>query len=191
MARDTGWFSGRSLAAFAGGAVVALIASRILPPILAQASGAAQAAAGRDPFDALAEDHRAILSLLDAIERSPDNATFHRTQLLLRLKRRLAAHALAEEDVVYPLLHDRARATEDTRHLYDEHADMKVRLFALEQMPKDDQRWNGLVRELKTLIEGHVRQEENVDFPKLRERLNKQDTVLMSGTMQREKALIL
>lgn len=183
MATDTGWFSGRGLAAFAGGAVVALIASRILPPILAQASGAAQAAAGRDPFDALAEDHRAILSLLDALERSPDNATFNRTQLLLRLKRRLAAHALAEEDVVYPLLHDRAHATEDARHLYDEHADMKVRLFALEQAPKDDQRWNDRVRELKALIEGHIRQEEQVDFPKLRERLNKQDTVLMSGTM--------
>ncbi|WP_448190220.1 hemerythrin domain-containing protein [Azospirillum sp. sgz301742] len=191
MATDTGWFSGRSLAAFAGGAVVALIASRVLPPILAQAAGSAQAAAGRDPFDALAEDHRAILSLLDALERSPDNAPFNRTQLLLRLKRRLAAHALAEEDVVYPLLFDRARATEDTRHLYDEHADMKVRLFALEQTPKDDQRWNGLVRELKTLIEGHIRQEEEVDFPKLRERLDKKDTVLVSGTIQREKALIL
>ncbi|HYH18430.1 MAG TPA: hemerythrin domain-containing protein [Azospirillum sp.] len=183
--------SANGLMAFAGGVLVALIASRIMPPLVAQAAGTMRAQAGRDPFDALAHDHRIILSLLDEMEHSPEHATVRRTQLLLRLKRRLAAHALAEEDVVYPLLHDQAHAVEDTRHLYAEHADMKMHLFALERMPKDDPRWHGRVGELRALIAGHVRQEEEVDFPKLRERLDQRATVRLSGSVEREKALVL
>jgi len=189
--RNSGWFSGNGFAAFASGAMIALIASRVLPPIIAHAAGAARVGAGRDPFATLEQDHRAILSLLQSMERSPDNAVFHRTQLFLRLKRRLGAHALAEEDVVYPLLHDRAREVEDTKHLYAEHGDMKRLLFALETTAKNDVSWVVRVRELRTLIEGHIRQEEEVDFPKLRQILNEQDTLILSSGVSREKALIL
>ena len=181
----------RGLAAFTTGALAAVIASRVLPPLLAQAAGSAQAAAGRDPFDALADDHRIILSLLDRMESSPDNAVFDRTQLLLRLKRRLSAHALAEEDVVYPLLHGRAHEVDDTMHLYSEHAEMKMHLFTLEQMPKSDPRWRG---------HGHRTEEPDrrtrqaggrSRFPKLRAVLDQKETAMMSGGMQREKALLL
>jgi hemerythrin superfamily protein len=191
MTRDTGLISLRGLAAFTTGALAAVIASRVLPPLVAQAAGSAQAAAGRDPFDALADDHRIILSLLNRMESSPDNATFDRTQLLLRLKRRLSAHALAEEDVVYPLLHGRAHEVDDTMHLYSEHAEMKMHLFTLEQMPKSDPRWRGIATELRDLIAGHVKQEEEVDFPKLRAVLDQKETAMMSGGVQREKALLL
>ena len=105
----------RGLAAFAGGAAAAFFAARILPPFLAQASGTVRAAAGRDPFDMLANDHRIILALLEEMEHSPDNATFSRMQKLLTVKRRLSAHALAEEDVIYPMLHDTAGAVSDAR----------------------------------------------------------------------------
>jgi len=191
MTRETGLISMRGLAAFTTGALAAVIASRVLPPLLAQAVGSAQVAAGWDPFDTLADDHRIILSLLDRMESSPDNAVFDRTQLLLRLKRRLSAHAIAEEDVVYPLLHGRAHEVDDTMHLYSEHAEMKMHLFTLEQMPKSDPRWRGTVTELKNLIAEHVKQEEEVDFPKLRAVLDQQETAMMSGGMQREKALLL
>jgi hemerythrin superfamily protein len=190
MRRDVG-ISTNGLMAFAGGVLVALIASRLMPPVVAQAAGTMRAQAGRDPFDALAHDHRIILSLLDDMEHSPDHATVRRTQLLLRLKRRLAAHALAEEDVVYPLLHDRAHEEEDTRRLYAEHADMKMHLFALEQMPKDDPGWRARAGALRALIAEHARQEEEVDFPKLRDRLDDRATVRLSGSVQREKALVL
>lgn len=186
--RGRGLFSAGSLAAFAGGAIVAVVASRVLPPLLAQAAGSAT---GRDPFDALADDHRHIMALLNEMEQTRADETFRRTQLLLRLKRRLAAHALAEEDVVYPLLHDRAHEEDDTRRLYGEHADMKMHLFALEQMPKDDPAWAGRLTELKMLIAEHAHQEEEVDFPKLRSALGQQATGRLSGTVQREKALIL
>ncbi|HYD29742.1 MAG TPA: hemerythrin domain-containing protein [Azospirillaceae bacterium] len=191
MATGTKWLSMRGLAAFASGAVAAIIVSRILPPLVAQATGAARAVAGRDPFDALAQDHRQILFLLNEMERSPNDAVFHRTQHLLRLKRRLTAHALAEEDVIYPLLHDQAHEIDDTKRLYGEHAEMKMLLFALEQIPKDDPRWLNRVGDLKALIAEHVYQEENIDFPKLRQLLGRQAIVRLSGSVQREKAFVL
>lgn len=191
MGTESGWLSGRGLAAFAGGAVVALIASRVLPPLLAQAAGSARVAAGRDPFDTLIQDHRVILSLLGEMEVSPEHATVRRTQLLLRLKRKLAAHAMAEEDVVYPMLHDRAQEVEDTRRLYAEHADMKMMLFQLETMPKDGPDWRATVARLRTLIADHIHQEEDIDFPRLRDRLEGRETALLSGGISREKALIL
>jgi hemerythrin superfamily protein len=184
-------FNMRGLAAFAGGAAAAFFASRLLPPFLAQAAGAARAAAGRDPFDMLAQDHRIILDLLEQMERSPDNATFTRTQKLLQVKRRLSAHALAEEDVIYPMLHDAAGAVSDVRHLYAEHAEIKMHLHALEMMAKNDPDWARRAGELRVLVQSHARQEEEIDFPKLRAALSERETRRMTGSMQREKALLL
>lgn len=191
MARHSGWISARGLAAFAGGAAAAVLVSRVLPPLLAQATGAARASAGRDPFAGLEHDHRVILSLLTEMVESPPDAVVRRTQLLLRLKRRLAAHALAEEDVVYPLLHDDAHAEDDAHQLYGEHAEMKMRLAALERMAKDDPDWTGIARGLKDLIASHARQEEEVDFPRVRAVLDGRGNARLSGAVSREKALIL
>ena len=184
-------FSSDGLVMFAAGVVAGMVAGRLLPPVVAQAAGAARAAAGRDPFEGLIADHRIFVSLLSKMENTPPDAVFQRTQLFLRLKRRLGAHALAEEDVIYPLLHDEAKAAEDARHLYHEHADMKMHLYALEQLPKNDPQWVGRVRALKALIEEHARQEEEVDFPKVRKALDERRTKRMAGDLQREKALLL
>lgn len=188
---DMGWLSARGLAMMAGGAALALVASRLLPPVVAQLAGTARHAAGRDGIDALIDDHRHIQSLLVAMVQTPMDAPGRRTQLLLRLKRRLAAHAMAEEDVVYPLLHDQARKEEDAKHLYGEHAEMKMHLFDLEQTAKDDPRWLAVALDLKRIIDGHIRQEEEIDFPALRNSLDDGQTAIMSGGVAREKALIL
>lgn len=191
MGGKLGLLFGQSMTAFAGGAVAAVVASRLLPPLVAQAAGVARAASGGDPLETLIADHRRFVALLTEMEQSSDTATFHRTQLLLRLKRGLAAHALAEEDIVYPLLHDEAKAADDAKHLYSEHADMKIHLYALEQMPKDDPEWAARAGTLRQLIEAHARHEEEVDFPKLRQVLSEQAMRQLAGHVQREKALIL
>jgi hemerythrin superfamily protein len=139
----------------------------------------------------LIADHRIFELLLSEMEKSADNEYLHRTQLFLRLKRRLAAHAMAEEDVVYPLLHDQARAAEDAKHLYAEHADIKIHLHALEQLPKNDREWVQRASALKALIVSHARHEEDVDFPKLRLILSPSEAIRLSGNVQREKALVL
>lgn len=191
MVARMGRLPGRGLGAFAWGAAAAVFASRVLPPLIAQVAGAARVNAESDPFAVLVADHRKFVSLLTEMERSDSRAVFNRTQLFLRLKRRLAAHAMAEEDIVYPLLHDRAEAAEAAKQLYAEHADIKIHLRALEQLPKDGPEWALRAGELKRLIEKHARDEEETEFPKLRRLLSEMESTRLSGDVQREKAMVL
>ena len=181
----------RFAASFAGGALIALVGSRLLPPLVAQARGAARMKADGDPLATLLDDHRAILSHLDAMAESADTEVFVRTQHLLRLKRRLAAHALAEEDIVYPALREHLETVDDATHLYEEHAEMKVLLYKLEQTSKGDGQWHLHATELRTLVQRHIRQEEEVDFPKLRETLDEATSTELASKIAREKALLL
>jgi iron-sulfur cluster repair protein YtfE (RIC family) len=131
------------------------------------------------------------MSHLDAMVDSADSETFIRAQRLLRLKRQLAAHAMAEEDVVYPTLCAGAENVESASQLYNEHAEMKVLLYKLEQTPKDDAQWHLHASELRTLVERHIRQEEEIDFPRLRAALDEADCVELAAKIEREKALLL
>lgn len=108
-------FSTSSLGAFVWGAVAGAIASRLLPPLIAKGAGSVRIGVDSDPFSVLIADHRIFESLLTEMEKSANDESLRRTQLFLRLKRRLAAHAMAEEDVVYPLLHDWRRCLRTTR----------------------------------------------------------------------------
>lgn len=192
MRTGNGHYSGRSVAAaFAGGAATALIASRLLPPVAAMATGSARLAAGDDPFESLLADHRRFLDLLTDMGQSASKESFRRTQLLLRLKRGLAAHAMAEEDVVYPLLHDAGEEEHDAKQLYSEHAEMKLLLYRLEETPKDAPAWAGHASALHRLIEEHARHEEEIDFPKLRAILDETETARLARNLHREKALVL
>jgi hemerythrin superfamily protein len=182
--------SGSLIAMFAGGAVAGVVAARCLSPWLGQALGLARSAVGGDPFDALARDHRTVLKALDALAETPDDAVLRRAKMLLMIKHALTAHALAEEDVIYPLLHDRADAAEEAEKLYADHAEIKRLLHALEETPKGDAGWSGKVRELRDLIAVHARQEEDVEFPRLRKLLGESGVTRLSGQVQREKAMV-
>lgn len=179
------------LGAFAWGAAAAFVASRILPPLIAQVAGAARASRDGDPFAALIVDHRHMVSLLTRMERSGAADVLDRTQLLMRLKRQMTAHALAEEDVVYPMLHDDAHAEDDAKKLYSEHARMKILLHALEQMPKDDPEWPQRASALRELVESHARQEEEIEFPRLRTLMSDNARARLAGQVHREKAMVL
>jgi len=194
MRRRTGNGQGRALpmlAAFAGGSLVAFVAGRLLPPVLGQAFGSMRAAQGHDPFEALAQDHRRVLAMLDRLEATGADGAVRRASLFLMVKRALTAHALAEEDVIYPMLRDQANREEESRKLYEDHAELKVLLFELEQMPKDDPQWIEKVRTLRRRIEEHARMEEETEFPKLRETLDHKGMMKLAGSVQREKMMVL
>ena len=199
MARQTsfgsnngsGWFSARTAVSFGAGALVTLAASRIAPPFAGRAIGSLRGMAGTDPFEALAQDHRKVLALFDRIEATESAAVMRRAAMLFQVKRMLTAHALAEEDIVYPMLHDDAHRAEEAKKLYREHADMKVRLFELEHMAKDDPRWIEGVRALRRIVADHAREEEESEFPKLRAALGERRTSGLLGEVHREKAMRL
>lgn len=179
-------------AKMAGIFAVGLVGGRLIAPLIASASGNMRTRMGADPFDRLIEDHRQIVSVLHEMENAgPESSRGHKGKLLLRVKRMLGKHAMAEEDVVYPLLHDRAHAESETRQLYDEHADIKIHLYELEQMVLNNEDWRPRVMSLRRLIEMHARQEEEQEFPRLRHILQDREQATLAGQIRREEALVL
>jgi len=191
MAKTTGKFLATHAASLAGGVAVGVIASRLLPPVVAMASGSVRTMFGEDPFALLERDHRTILSLAEAMEQISDQDRAKRAAAFLALKRKLGKHAIAEEDVVYPLLKTEADAEEQMQRLYLEHAEMKVHLFQLEMAMMNNGQWTERVRSLRDLLQHHIRDEEETEFPRLRERLDEKRSKMLSGQIRREEAMVL
>lgn len=173
------------------GAAGGVLLGRFLPVLLANASGLAQGAAGRDPFAKLIQQHRVLLSLLDKMEDVEATEWAKRKFLFLSFKRTIGKHAMAEEDVVYPLLKTDAERHEATAKLYREHASMKIHLFELQRAVHHDEEWRAAVRALRSEIEPHAREEEETEFPRLRASLDQARTAELSRKIRQEEALIV
>lgn len=173
------------------GAAAGVLLGRILPVLLANTSGLARGATGRDPFAGLVQQHRALLSLLDKMERLSARDWARRKMLFLAFKRTIGKHAMAEEDIVYPLLKTQAERHETTQKLYREHASMKIHLFELEGAIHHDEEWRDAVRALRSEIEPHARDEEETEFPRLRDLLDQKRTAQLTRKIRQEEALVV
>ncbi len=182
---------GRTLAWMTAGIAAGVLGSRLLPPLVASAVGMARARKTDDPFDLLISDHRQIESLLDRMVADPNGSIAKRTSLYLMLKRKLGKHAMAEEDIVYPILHDKDNAQDQSKHLYDEHADIKIHLFQIEEILMKGGDWSEPVNSLRALIMNHIHEEELDVFPRLRERMDETRKGKVSGLISREEAMVL
>ena len=173
------------------GVAAGVLGSRILPPLFASTAASSRARLGKDPFDLLVSDHREITSLLDEMVAAPKEAVARRGKLFLMLKRKLAKHAMAEEDVVYPIVRNDSASGDERKHLYDEHADMKILLYEIEGLLKSGEDWNGAVMPLRDLIRTHIDEEERTIFPELRREIRKESLPKLAGQISREEALVL
>ena len=173
------------------GAAGGLLLGRFLPVLFANAGGLAQGAAGGDPFAGLIAEHRKLLSLLQEMEGVPADNWAKRKLLFFRFKRTIGKHAMAEEDIVYPLLKTQAERHEATQKLYREHASMKIHLFELEAAIHSDTEWAEAVAALRGEIEPHAREEEEVEFPRLRELLDQAAIAQLTRKIRQEESLLV
>jgi iron-sulfur cluster repair protein YtfE (RIC family) len=173
------------------GAAGGILLGRFLPVVFANVNGLAHGAARRDPFAGLIREHRLLLSLLDKIERLPASNWAKRKFLFLAFKGTIGKHAMAEEDIIYPLLKTDADRHEATQKLYREHASMKIHLFELERAIHENERWRDGVRALRSEIEPHAREEEETEFPRLRELLDQRRTAQLNRKIRQEEALVV
>lgn len=173
------------------GAAGGLLLGRFLPVLLANVNGLARGMAGGDPFAGLIREHRQLLSLLDQMENLPTSDRVRRKVLFLAFKRTIGKHAMAEEDIVYPLLKTDAERHEATQKLYREHASMKIHLFELERAIHQENEWRDAVLALRSEIEPHAREEEETEFPRLRELLDQAKTAELSRKIRQEESLVV
>lgn len=145
---------------------------------------AASASTG-DWVDALATEHKLALAIFDKIEATDDSQTTQRSALLAKLKYALSKHATQEEMVVYPALRQ-ANFASDADHLGEEHGYVKTYLYELETMPKDSPEWLARVRDFRSMIESHMREEEDDVFPTFRARMSDDQNAKITAMMNKE-----
>ena len=178
-----GWGSGNTGvlvgAAMAGAAVG--IAANVGRKLFVQMSSGATG----DWLDALKTEHALALAIFDKIEATDDNQTMMRSHLLMKLKYALTKHAIEEENVIYPALRQ-ANSAHDADALTTEHGYVKTYLYELENMPKNSPEWLARVRDFRSMIEEHMRMEENEVFPAFRKLLSDEQNAKLSAMMNKE-----
>jgi hemerythrin superfamily protein len=138
-----------------------------------------------DWFEALKAEHRITMGVFDLIEATEDDQTVRRTALLAKLKYSLGKHALEEEDVVYPALRDAAQK-EAADKLNHDHGYIKTYLYELLEMPKDSPAWIEKIRELRALVEEHVREEEDEIYPAFHASMSDEQNAKLTTLLNKE-----
>jgi hemerythrin-like domain-containing protein len=134
---------------------------------------------------ALKAEHEATLKLFDTLEATTEKNTTKRSMLLMQLKHALAKHALEEENAIYPALRE-AGQVGDADQLNGEHGYVKQYLYDLENMPKESPAFLAKLREFRTHIEKHMREEENQIFPALKAKLSPEKNKALTALMNKE-----
>ena len=172
--------TGAILGAVVAGAAVGLVANKgrkLLMQTPAFVSG--------NWDDALRTEHKMTLALFDQLEATGEDAATTRAGLLMKIKYALSKHALQEENVIYPVMRD-ANEAHDADELNGEHGYVKQFLYDLENMDKTSPDFLPKVREFRALLEGHIRNEEDNIFPRLRATMTDEQNRKVTLAMNKE-----
>jgi hemerythrin-like domain-containing protein len=172
--------SGMLLGAAVAGAAVGLAANAGRKLFVQATSGAAG-----DWADALAAEHKMTLAIFDKIEATKDGQTMARSHLLTKLKHALTKHAIEEEMVVYPALRQ-AGKIQEAEDFTSEHGIVKTYLYELETTSNAGPEWLARVRDFRSMIQEHMREEESAVFPALRAQLSQEQNRKLTMMMNKE-----
>ena len=125
-----------------------------------------------DVMDLIFMDHQKAKTLISEI-RGADNADQIKV-LFGQLYKDLLVHAKAEEAVVYPAVQS-FYGNDDTQELYDEQADMETLLNEIKAMPSTGDPFIAKIKQLKSMVGDHTRQEESTMFAAMRKNLSSED----------------
>jgi hemerythrin superfamily protein len=182
--RSSSWLGEGNNGLVVGAAAVGLVAG-LAANLGRKAMVQGVSAMSGDWFDALKTEHALTLKVFDAIEATSDSQTMKRSMLLMQLKHALSKHALEEENAIYPALRD-AGEKDAADKLNSDHGYVKQYLYDLSMLPKDSPAWIAKVREFRSDIEEHIREEESELFPRLRARLSADQNATLTSTMNKE-----
>jgi hemerythrin superfamily protein len=141
-----------------------------------------------DVVDELTSDHHEALELLDRIGSTQDQQ--QRRDLADTVIGEVVRHSVAEEMYVYPAMRDHVPGGKDlVEHDADEHKELEAVMKRLESADTTDERFDDLVREMTEKLRHHAQDEEDEQFPRLREQLPRETLVELRGKVDRAKQL--
>lgn len=176
--------AGNGLGRIVAGAAVGLVAGLAIPQAKKLAMQGPSLAAG-DWMDALIAEHRLVEKLFDQLLKTDDGDMARREMLLAKIAYALNKHAVEEENVIYPALTEDSNS-DQSKHLGEEHLEMKTCIYDLRRIGSTDPSWLGKARELWGLIQDHIREEEDEIFPAFRQALSPDENAKLTAMMNWE-----
>lgn len=131
----------------------------------------------RDAIDLLLNDHRRIKALLEQLVASDPTAAPDVTE---QLKALLTVHNATEENLVYPAIHTIAQRPMHARTLYHQQDDAEVAFWEIGNLEPGDGEFMRKAADFREAVLAHIRQEEEHEFPHLREALAPEDAQQLS-----------
>ena len=139
-----------------------------------------------DWFEGLKAEHRLAMGIIETLEATTEADTGKRKALLFSLQHALGKHAIQEEDVIYCALRAHGDVADADKLGAEHNAEVKQGLYDLEQIDKASPAWLERLAEMKAAIEAHVREEEDVIFPRLHDKLSDEENKKLTARMNFE-----
>ncbi|MEU4895574.1 hemerythrin domain-containing protein [Streptomyces sp. NPDC044780] len=131
-----------------------------------------------DVVDVLTADHRAVRALFEGYRTATEPEL--RRQLVDRITVEVVRHSVAEEAHLYPTVR---KALPNGDRIADEEIEELTEaeriLSDLDAVDPRDRRFDPLVRDLMDVMSMHIRGEEDLVFPELRERLTPEERMAL------------
>jgi len=136
----------------------------------------------------LKNDHRDVEKLFKRFEHAGDKAYTEKRKVVDRIIEELSQHAAIEEQVFYPVARATVSGTEDMAlESLEEHRIVKWVLSELDRMDPHDERFDAKVTVLMENVRHHVKEEEDDFFPKVRNKLSRNDLDEVGEALARAK----
>lgn len=135
----------------------------------------------QDVLDLLMQEHREVEALLDQIsqpEQNPDSR-----DIADRVIAMLVKHSVAEEMYVYPVMAEylESGAVEHDKH---EHQELEELLKELEGLSPEEDGFARCVGKIQEVLNDHVHDEEDEQFPKLRQAVPAEKLIDLRGKVE-------
>lgn len=141
-----------------------------------------------DVIDELITDHREALELLRRIASTTD--ADERRELVDTVISEVVRHSVAEEMYVYPAMREyMSNGDEAVKHDTEEHQELEEVMKQLEGVQATEPRFDALVQEMTDKLRHHAHDEESEQFPKLRERVPRDELIKLREKVDTAKKL--
>ena len=137
----------------------------------------------QDVLDLLMQEHREVEALLDQIsqpEQNPDSRDTADRVIAMPVK-----HSVAEEMYVYPVMEQYLpNGKQDVEHDKQEHQELEELLKQLEGLAPEEDGFAQCVSKIQEVLNDHVHDEEDEQFPRLREAVPADTLVDLRGKVE-------
>lgn len=142
-----------------------------------------------DVLDLLMDEHRQVQSMIEQLAMQSHQEEDPR-ELADIITADLVRHSVAEEMYIYPAIREYLTDGErEVQHDIDEHQQILECLKDLENLQPADGRFTEVVAQLQALVDDHVRDEEDDQFPRLREVIPEEKLIELRGKVETAEKL--